>query len=429
LEDLIEWIDTIARAEFPDLDFLDPNGVLEVPTGFDDAVRVRVELPGTEYLHLASVYVDCDREALRSSERAASSVWKGYGGRLAEADVINPDFIGTGFHTKKDHNPWFEIRFAEPTQVRRVVVRNRNNRTSHRALGLQVRVLRADGRWATIYDCAERHANFAKSVERIFGSVTDLTAQDGKRSDVITASGLARILTKVYQRDYGPSLVRSLNQMDLSPASRAKFREATSSRVLKGRELEWTSHGVRRSFRFWSNGEKRQYVAHACDVVEDLQGLTKNVCFGFGSVLAAVRDGDLIPHDDDLDIIVGFEPNEAPKIPDGLRVIERYLRKKGYQVIGDNAGHRQVIRRPNKKVDVFVGVFEKDSIDWLPGHRGLLERQMIFPPKSIEFFGSCYPIPADPHRYLELVYGANWRVPDPHYKHSGSRQEFADLIR
>jgi hypothetical protein len=169
------------------------------------------------------------------------------------------------------------------------------------------------------------------------------------------------------------------------------------------------------------------YVRDTAEVVEAMRSLTPDVCFGFGSVLSVVRDKALIPHDDDLDIIVGFEAEAAATISDGLRVIEEHLRPLGFEVTGPFFAHRHVRRPGRKRVDVFVGIFEGESISWYPGARGGLTRAIVFPPRSADLLGVPCWIPAQPEAYLERVYGEGWRVPDPFFRHTWNSAAYADL--
>ena len=103
-----------------------------------------------------------------------------------------------------------------------------------------------------------------------------------------------------------------------------------------------------------------------------------------------------MPHDDDLDVIIGFEPATAPTIADGLRLIDHHLVPLGFDVSGEFATHRHVRRPGRQPVDVFVGIFEGDTIAWYPGARGGLTRAIVFPPVPAELLGVPCLIPASP---------------------------------
>jgi hypothetical protein len=219
-----------------------------------------------------------------------------------------------------------------------------------------------------------------------------------------------------------------LDGLELTAEQTAQFQAVVNRRILFPRELEWTSHGVRRSFRFWTHQQQQDYLAFACEVVEALTALTDKVCFGFGSVLSVVRDHHLMQHDDDLDVLIGFEPEQAKTHAEGRRLVRDCLAAKGFKISGGMTAY-QWITRPEggPRLDVFIGVFEGDRISWYPGKRGALTRAMMFPPVDREFLGRQVPVPHEPETYLEEIYGPGWRRPDPHFRHSWEPGQYADI--
>ena len=206
------------------------------------------------------------------------------------------------------------------------------------------------------------------------------------------------------------------------------FRGLVNEQLLPSRQLMWTIHGPCRSFRFWSEDEQLTYVRFASEVVDVLRDLTPHVSLGFGSVLSVVRDRALIPHDDDLDLIIGFEPQEAATLADGLALVSTFLTERGYAVRGNWSAHRQVARTPKgKHLDIFVGLFEGDAISWYPGTRGALDRDTMYPTAVADLLGVPCRIPARPETYLERLYGPGWISPDPNFAHRWDRSAYADL--
>ena len=153
------------------------------------------------------------------------------------------------------------------------------------------------------------------------------------------------------------------------------------------------------------------------------------MCFGFGSALAIVRDHALIPHDDDLDIIVGFEPDEASSIADGLTAVERHLRGLGYEVGGPSYDAHRHVRLPGRK----AGRRVRRASSRASRSRGTRRRAAGSPgtwciqPSSAPLLGVRCRIPAQPEAYLERMYGTGWRVPDPYFNHPWNVSEYADI--
>ena len=424
---------------FPDLRFLDSGGLLEVRRKVRNVVAVRLELPKTEYLHLASVVIVADGldDPVRQTTRRMSSAWKDYEKTLQSGLLFDAANREKAFHTKKDHHPWLEIVLDQPRDLSRLRIRNVEGDNSLRERGLQVQVRTADGATRTLYDGVAREREFVQAAEK-FGngeSVTGRLPTPARR--LANRAGptlhpaqpaLVKILTQVELHDQGALRRNSLDRVDLPPEQVGEFRSLVNRRWLFPRELEWTSHGVRRSFRFWSSEQRQAYLGFALEVIEALQELTPDVCFGFGSALSIVRDHDLIPHDDDLDVLIGFEPDQAGTHTEGKQLIRDCLQDKGFRVTGGMASYQWVTPSTGgTRLDVFLGVFEGDKIAWYPGRRGALTREMMFPPQTREFLGHQVQVPAQPETYLEQIYGSGWSTPDPNFQHSWRPQDYSDI--
>lgn len=419
---LVEDFSSMVDVSFADLGFLGARGELVVnlePTKVD---RLRLQLPGTQFLQLHSVDVlDAEMRPLTTGAAVrASSSWKASDKWIAEGRL----FAGEGrhqkgIHTEKDDRPWVEIDLREPSEVHRIVVRNVDTHTSLRARGIQVAVSVESGDWQIVYDGTERERELTAAVEMMLKHLP-VRSEPG-------VEALVWLMRDMVVGDHGDVDQRFKTLKLFDAESSARIRDVASKELLASRRLEWTSHGIRRSFRFWSDAEKSQYVESTVQTVRDLEGLTTNACFGFGSVLATVREGHLIPHDDDLDVIVGFEQSEAATLADARALIRDHLTPLGYRVWGEQMAHVFVSKGDSYKIDVFVGLFEGDDIAWYPGTRGSLSRDDMFPVSNGRFYDSVCQLPRNPLIYLERVYGPTWRTPDPGFKHKWGRKPFEDI--
>lgn len=429
----------LAERKFADLRFTDSLGCVEIVCRIPDAVAVRFELARTEYLHLSSVRIEADGldHPVDQTSRTTSSVWKDYDQALASGVIFDPDNSKKAFHTRKDNHPWLEIGFDRARDLHKITVRNVEGPNSVRARGLQVLVRTADGRLRTVYDGVARERDLVRAVERFANG--DLPTVPGSivpavrrmlrrhRTSVAPAPDLARMLCRVWLGDY--QAVRfALDRSGIESDIAGRFQTAVNTRVLYPRKLEWTSHGVRRSFRFWTPRQRQQYVDFTLDVIDALRELTGDVCLGFGSVLSVVRDHALLPHDDDLDVLIGFEPDRAATHADGRRLVRECLTGHGFIVSGEMHSYQWVTRpEGGPRLDVFIGVFEDDLISWYPGRRGALTRPMMFPARQEEFLGRQVPVPHKPELYLEQIYGTGWVTPDPGFRHNWQPAAYADI--
>lgn len=413
---------TAARILFPDFAFLAPGGVLTVRRNRTGVERLRIELPAGNCLHLQSVRIVADNvDDVAALTRVEASSWHGDLAERFDRDRLfawdAPD--GTAVHTGPDEPAWIEFRFARPLDVTEISLRNVDERAADRMRGVRLTTFGADGSGSILYDAGLRR----EELTRILTKSARLSGADQPMPALLPVA--AKAMAGQYQ-----AARKDFDAIGgLSEERRREFRELITQIVLEERSLEWTIHGPQRCFRFWPQAEKVRYLEDAIAIVNDLRGLTPNVCFGFGSVLSVVRDGDFIPHDDDLDIIIGFEQEEAADLPAGHRLVERWLRERGYEVRGKYTAHRQVSRDGRKHVDVFVGLFEGDTISWYPGKRGVLTREIMYPTSEGSLFGIVCPLPRSPLIYLERLYGPGWRHPDPGFKHEWDRRTYADLVR
>ncbi len=418
----------IATERFADLGFLAPAGTLDLTLTSGSIRGLRLEAPGDAELHLQKLRIDVDgiedaatlaalTEAAISGPVAASGSGDA-GGLVDIVGLLGPGRpSGVIVHASGGDPAWIELRFAQPVAARAIHLVNAPDETARLARGLRVAT---KSRWRS--DTIYRGGAQLRAWKEL---VTPAKAAAETAGDTDQA-GLLTVLDLTVRAEY----VRATRQLQAKVADnelRRAFRTAINASLMPARRLEWTDHGPHRTFRWWSDEERVEYVKEAMEVVDALRTLTPNVCLGFGSVLSVVRDRALIPHDDDLDIIIAFEPHEAASIADGLARIEGHLGGYGLAATSTNPSHRHVRRTGRKPVDVFVGLFEGDAVSWFPSARGGLTREIVFPPAMSELLGVPCPIPAQPEVYLERVYGAGWRVPDPLFRHPWNKTDYADI--
>jgi hypothetical protein len=408
-------VDEAADA-FVDLGFLAPDGMLDLPLPHRPGRVIRLEAAGDGPLRLQSVALDgADAADVADRVDVRASGWTDETARAFDRarlfDLDRPSGTLVDVAPDGDRRAWLELRPAKDLVVDRIRVRNAADAPSE---GIDV-VLRGRFRRTTVYDARRQRRAWRQR----------MAAARATAADVETRLGLLETLDRTVRGEYQRAHRKLARVPD--DDGRRILRDALNERLLPARGLEWTAHGPQRPFRRWTEAERVDYVREGALVIDALRTLTPDVCLGFGSVLAVVRDHALIPHDDDLDIIIAFEPTVATTLSDALQVVERHLGGQGFDVSGTFATHRHVRRPGRKHVDVFVGIFEGDSISWYPGPRDVLTREMVFPPASAELLGVPCTIPARPEAYLEAMYGPGWRVPDPHFNHAWNITTYADL--
>lgn len=148
-----------------------------------------------------------------------------------------------------------------------------------------------------------------------------------------------------------------------------------------------------------------------------------------GTCLAAVREGDFIDSDNDIDIGI------PGAFSDLWQPLKRLLCGEGFDLIKERElfGKKNVLgfKRNRVRLDIFF-FYEKDDF-WWHGWCGPDEQdrrgeykvcrvnifsKMLFENlKEIEFKGKRCFIPNPSEQYLFERYGKDWRIPDPDYKY------------
>ncbi|MCP8895359.1 hypothetical protein KYK29_10475 [Shinella daejeonensis] len=208
-----------------------------------------------------------------------------------------------------------------------------------------------------------------------------------------------------------------------------RIRDFINEHVLAEKSREMSIHGIKRTFRFWSEEEKAGLIRFAKLVIDRLQSqMGFSATIGYGTALGIAREGDLIPHDDDVDLICAIPTSVHPDFPSALTAIrEAFSGKADIYTFGKHPGHLKFGQQPYA-LDVFVALQEGEFISSYPGPRKEILFTDVFPSKLMNVFGVEIDAPADMEAYLSKVYGPNWRVPDPMFGHKWGGLGFEDLI-
>jgi SAM-dependent methyltransferase len=157
-------------------------------------------------------------------------------------------------------------------------------------------------------------------------------------------------------------------------------------------------------------------LRHTRDVIAQITEFGLKPWLMGGTLLGAVRTGELLAHDDDADL--GYVSVHTNPIDAALEsfALQRFLESAGHTVIRYSATQLQILFRSGPAagfhVDVFGG-FYRDGMFMQPFHvRARLPPEIFHDLRPIGLAGWEFPAPDPPEPWLEANYGEGWRVPD-----------------
>ena len=235
--------------------------------------------------------------------------------------------------------------------------------------------------------------------EELFSTVNNITCAAAKtfagRHDFMN---LQKSLIK-FREDFGSQLQEFL----------IKIINISSKRF----GLEFTAHGFTKTFRFWSIDEKTNYLKAASKATKILNEEGWPTYFSYGTILGLIRDGDLIEHDDDIDLTTIVKPELIAQYGTPIKALEEKLKAVGLNPRGEFKYHRH-ITIDGYTLDVFVAVENKDLITMCCHKLCDIPKESVYPLESRIFssYKSTQIItPCKPIDFLEAYYGKTWQTP------------------
>lgn len=170
-----------------------------------------------------------------------------------------------------------------------------------------------------------------------------------------------------------------------------------------------------------------QAVEAIHDIAAALDSAACDYCLEGGTLLGVVREGRLLPWDDDVDLTVLSE--NQPRLLTAVKRLNKFKYRVRYRknFINESplvSGEIRLVRVTRRKlffwkgdvrVDIFLKSVDRYSAYWTVGHPRSFVKKSV-PKKyyqqltSIAFEGQSVSIPQDYDEYLTLRYG-DWKVP------------------
>lgn len=398
---LARRLEELRRLAFPDVWFTrdDQAGGLSLPLWLRaDALRFSLPAPG--FLHLGALTLETAEAPHRITEAHAVHVDDLDAGRNLHG-LLDPGNPWISFHSTPEA-PELVVEFA-PATLTRIGVDNRPDGHQERAWQLRIEARAPGGAWHPIWQHRRREAAFLRAARQL--------GPTGPQP----ATLLRRATLEAMRLDQAlPHTLHRLGETRGWELAAALKREINRS-VLAPRRRELSSHGIQRTFRFWSDAEQATAVARLEGPRAVLAAAGHDVFLGYGALLGFVRDGALIPHDDDLDLVVLLED----AAPDGLAAVAALLAAAGFDTEAQSAFNLHVRRRgaPELICDLFLARREGETALFHPARQPRVPLAAIRPLRPTEMFGHPITVPANVFAVLEAWYGPGWRAPDPNFFH------------
>lgn len=364
-----------------------------------------------------------------------------------------------GIHSKHETHPSWQGIFNAPIDADAIRVFNRADEWGKRSKTLAVAVLLyPQGEWIKIHDSQSKES-LLESFFAVFslldaGSINPSLGAHAVRENLIRSlsarilDGAFPLLTAEWQKivhfvdlwganslsneeltviaakiyvekiHHGKSDVRDsafvLRKSDDILKLQARVNEI--ARIYNDKNvLTISRHGLQHS-KLQSKAEA--YVSHLAAVVEILRDLEP--VLAYGTLLGAIREQRFIAHDDDVDLLYRINALDRASAELVIENVFERLRSAGFEVVRfPTSLNAQVI---DKKLDVGVDVFPCWDIN---GETFLhmesmqirsISTNIMYPRKTIDFYGVELPVPNDPARFLQERYGDGWRISDQFFE-------------
>lgn len=191
----------------------------------------------------------------------------------------------------------------------------------------------------------------------------------------------------------------------------------------RGLQLGYDKSGkLMPTFETRERGDIALLVAATRSVLDALASAGVQPFLGYGTLLGAVREGSVLGHDSDADVCYVSEHQNPVDVTRESFRLQREMERLGLRTsrYSGAAFRVEVIEGDGhvRGLDVFGGFFSGGRL-YVLGEVGVeFERSWLYPLTTGLLEGVEMPVPAQPERLLEAMYGPGWRVPDPAYQFS-----------
>ena len=153
------------------------------------------------------------------------------------------------------------------------------------------------------------------------------------------------------------------------------------------------------SFDGDDSGVQDRVITAAAELANRMEQWGYPVYIVGGTLLGAMRSGDLLSHDDDIDFAFWCDESDPQRVALVTFELERQLEAAGYTVVRHSHAHLEVVfftaeGSTDCYIDIFAGYHSEDGLYNQPfALRGELPRDDLLPTGSVEVRGVALPAP------------------------------------
>jgi SAM-dependent methyltransferase len=177
--------------------------------------------------------------------------------------------------------------------------------------------------------------------------------------------------------------------------------------------------GLVRMFAQTERATAEHLAQEAARLARDVADFGVPAYLAFGSLLGAVRNGQIIGHDTDIDLAYLSRFRHPADIALESFAMERFLQARGWKIDRIRTGLLHVMVRDQdgdiRHIDIFLSVHDGTHLFVSGFIHAELEESALLPLSEVTLEGVDFPAPADPGAWLSVPYGPSYLVPDPSF--------------
>ena len=314
-----------------------------------------------------------------------------------------------GFHTtREEENCWFEAAFESPVEFDEIRLYLRKKH-EYRAISLTVDFTLADGSVVNVYSGLSRFLQVSN--ERIGNEWKNSGFTQLQYSHLYRLFWLAKDDPYKYPN---PVWLVMLEESEKQGLDREEIQKFISDNILVKRELAFTCYGVRHCFKFWSEQELHDYLAATREAIDVLYDFCDSIFYAYGTLLGFVRErSNFVPHDIDIDIVCVFPSSRYHSLAEINRELKPFLESRKFTIVTNSQYSYHVKYKGSPRFDVFPALADaRGNITIYPAFKGkYLNTSYLLPTIDMNVDGISCPVPKNPFKFFETVYGNDWKIP------------------